>query len=215
VGLGLATEQYGARFFGNDSRPGGVLATDRKLDSKTAQRIKASWQAAHSGLQNSHRVAVLEQGLTWQQIGLAPEDAQFLETRKFQTNEIARLFRVPPHMIGDLDRATFSNIEHQSLSFVIYTLLPWLVKWEQSVYRDLLSEKERLRYQAKLSVAGLLRGDAQTRAMALATMRQNGVINADEWRVFEEMNPIQDGSGQIYLVNGNMVLPGSTSGGTE
>jgi HK97 family phage portal protein len=211
VGLALATEEFGARWFGNGSRPSGVLTKETPWKDKAAiQRVRESWQASHGGLETSHRVAILEEGLKWQQIGIPPEDAQFLETRKFQRSEIASLFRVPPHMIGDLEKATFSNIEHQSLSFVVHTMRPWLVRWEQGLDRALLTEKERREYYVRFSVDGLLRGDAKSRAEANAIKRQNGVINADEWREQEDMNPIEDGSGKFYLVNGNMVKPGAT-----
>lgn len=203
IGLTLATERYGATFFGNDSRPGGVLKHPGKLTPNAAQNLKQSWEQAHQGLEQRHRVAVLEEGMEWQQIGIPPEDAQFLETRRFQVAEIARWFRVPPHLVGDVERSTSwgTGIEQQSIGFVVYTLRPWLVRFEQAIKRDLLTATQRERWFAEFLVDGLLRGDALTRARALAVQRQNGIINADEWREIENMNPLPDGQGKVYLVN--------------
>jgi len=151
-------------------------------------------------------VAVLEEGLKYHEIGLSPEASQFLQTRKYQLNEICRIFRVPPHMVGDLERATFSNIEHQSIEFVQYTIRPWLVRWEQAVFQRLLNEQERMLYYVKFNVDGLLRGDFSTRMQGYATARQNGWMSINEIRALEEMNPIPDEKGgNEYLVNGNMV----------
>lgn len=141
IGLAIATEEYGAKFFANGAAPGGVLEHPGAI--KDPQKVKESWNSAYQGSSNSHRVAVLEEGMKYQAIGISPEQAQFLETRKFQINEIARIFRVPPHMVGDLEKSSFSNIEQQSLEFVKYTLDPWVVRWEQSMYRVLLSESEK------------------------------------------------------------------------
>jgi len=210
IGLGLATEEYGARFFGNDSRPGGVLMHDKKLSEPSSRNLKESWEAAFGGLSNRHRVAILEEGVKWQQIGLPNEDSQFLETRKFQVTEIARIFRVPPHMIGDLERATFSNIEHQAIDFVVHTLRPWLVRIEQRINTDLIPVADQDAFFAEHLVDGLLRGDAMARAQALAIQRQNGVINADEWREIENRNPLPDGQGRMYLVLSNMMDPSQT-----
>lgn len=203
LGMAMAAEEYGARFFANDSRPGGVLEHPGHLSDEASERLRVSWEAS-SGLANSHRVRLLEEGMKWQQIGIPPEEAQFLETRKFQVAEIARLFRVPPHMIGDLDRATFSNIEHQSIEFVTHSIRPWLVRWEQAIDKTLLTDSERENYFVEFLVDGLLRGDITSRYTAYATGRQNGWLNADEIREFENMNPIPDGSGETYLINGNM-----------
>lgn len=209
VGLAMATEEYGARFFGNDSRPGGALRHPGKLSPEAAQRMKRGWEEAHSGLSNSHRVAVLEEGVEWQAIGIPPDDAQFLETRKYQVTEIARLFRVPPHMLADLDRATFSNIEHQSIEFVVYSLRPWLVRIEQSIKRDLMSGSERNEYFAEHLVDGLLRGDIASRYQAYSIGRQNGWLSADDVRNLENMNPLPGGAGKAYWMPVNMVEVGA------
>lgn len=206
VGLAMAAEEFGARFFGNDARPGVVLQHPGKLSDEAHKRLLASWESRHGGLDKSHRVAILEEGLKVEQIGIPPEDAQFLETRRFQVVEIARLFRIPPHMLADLERATFSNIEHQSLEFVIHTIRPWLVRWEQQIARSLLTATERKTYFAEFLVDGLLRGDIESRYRAYATARQWGWLSANDVRRLENMNPIE--GGDTYLVPLNMVPAG-------
>jgi HK97 family phage portal protein len=208
IGLSLAAEQYGARIFGSAGSVRGALKTEQRLTDDVAKRIKESWEASHKGLTNAHRVAVLEQGVSWQQIGVSPEDAQMLQTRKFQVNEIARAFRVPPHMIGDLERATFSNIEHQSIDFVTHTLMPWVVAWEQAIARDLLSIRSFRTHTVKFVVNGLLRGDVKSRFEAYAIGIQHGWYSPDDVRGFEDLNPLPDGVGDTYLRPLNMVPAG-------
>lgn len=205
IGLALATEEFGARFFSNGAHPGGIIEYPGTLKEEAYQRFKQSVQEAYGGLSKSHRLMILEQGLKYHQVGIPPEDSQYLETRKFQVNEIARIFRIPPHMIGDLERATFSNIEHQSIEFVVHTIRPWLVRWEQAIKRDLFLPGERNSYFAEFLVDGLLRGDIKSRYEAYAIGRQNGWLSADDIRELENMNPLPDGQGKIYLVNGNML----------
>lgn len=203
VGLSLATEEYGAKFFGNGARPGGVLEHPGIL--KDPEKLRESWNKVYQGTRNSHKVAVLEEGMKYHTIGIAPEDAQFLETRKYQVNEICRIFRVPPHLVGDLERATFSNIEHQSIEFVQHTIRPWLVRWEQAVSRSLLDEKERLLYFSRFNVDGLMRGDYKSRMEGYAIGRQNGWLSANDIRHLEDLPPIpKEQGGDAYLVNGNM-----------
>jgi HK97 family phage portal protein len=204
VGLSLATEEYGAKFFGNGARPGGVLEHPGVL--KDPEKLRESWNKVYQGTRNSHKVAVLEEGMKYHTIGIAPEDAQFLETRKYQLNEICRIFRVPPHLVGDLEHATFSNIEHQSIEFVQHTVRPWLVRWEQGISRSLLDEQERLIYFARFNVDGLLRGDYKSRMEGYAVGRQNGWLSANDIRRLEDMSliPTEQG-GDEYLVNGNMI----------
>lgn len=207
VGLALATEEYGARFFGNGARPGGVLEHPGAV--KDPEKLRESWNKVYQGAKNSNKVAVLEEGMKYHEIGLSPEASQFLETRKYQLNEICRIFRVPPHLVGDLERSTFSNIEHQSIDFVTHTIRPWLVRWEQAIYKSLLNEQERSLYYAKFNVDGLLRGDFATRTQGYATARQNGWMSVNEIRELEEMNPIPpEKGGDDYLVNGNMIGAG-------
>ena len=203
IGLAIATEEYGAKFFANGAAPGGVLEHPGTI--KDPQRVKDSWNAAYQGSANSHRVAVLEEGMKYQPIGISPEQAQFLETRKFQINEIARIFRVPPHMLADLEKSSFSNIEQQSLEFVKYTLDPWCIRWEQSMSRVLLSESEKPQEFIKFNVDGLLRGDYASRMTGYATARQNGWMSANDIRELENLDRIPaELGGDLYLINGAM-----------
>lgn len=203
VGMTLACEEYGASFFANGANPGGVLEHPGVL--KDPSKVRESWNSVYRGVSNAHKIAVLEEGMKYQQIGIPPEEAQFLETRKFQVNEIARLYRIPPHMVGDLDKSSFSNIEQQSLEFVKYTLDPWVIRWEQSLQRSLLLPGEKGKYFIKLNVDGLLRGDYQSRMNGYAVGRQNGWFSANDIREMENMNPIPDEEGgNLYLINGAM-----------
>ena len=203
VGMTLACEEYGASFFANGANPGGVLEHPGVL--KDPSKVRESWNSVYRGVNNAHKIAVLEEGMKYQQIGIPPEEAQFLETRKFQINEIARLYRIPPHMVGDLDKSSFSNIEQQSLEFVKYTLDPWVIRWEQSLQRSLLLPGEKGKYFIKLNVDGLLRGDYQSRMNGYAVGRQNGWFSANDIREMENMNRIPDEEGgNLYLVNGAM-----------
>jgi len=183
VGMTLACEEYGASFFANGANPGGVLEHPGVL--KDPSKVRESWNSVYRGVNNAHKIAVLEEGMKYQQIGIPPEEAQFLETRKFQINEIARLYRIPPHMVGDLDKSSFSNIEQQSLEFVKYTLDPWVIRWEQSLQRSLLLPGEKGKYFIKLNVDGLLRGDYQSRMNGYAVGRQNGWFSANDIREME------------------------------
>jgi len=204
VGMAIACEEYGAKFFANGAAPGGVLEHPGTI--KDPKKVKDSWNAAYGGTTNSHRVAVLEEGMKYTPISIAPEQAQFLETRKFQINEIARIFRVPPHMVGDLEKSSFSNIEQQSLEFVKYTLDPWVIRWEQSIARLLLNEKEKQNMFAKFNVDGLLRGDYVSRMNGYAIGRQNGWMSANDIRELEDLEPIPDEEGgNLYLINGAML----------
>lgn len=203
IGLSLAAEQFGAEFFGNGAHFGGIIEYPGKMSEEAYQRYKKDIREKYAGLGRQHQIMVLEQGLKYHQVTIPPEDAQFLETRKFQVTEIARIFRVPPHMLADLERATFSNIEHQSIEFVVHTIRPWLVRWEQSIFKKLLTPAEQKEYFAEFLVDGLLRGDIKSRYEAYSTARQNGWMSANDIREIENMNPI-DG-GDIYMVNGNMI----------
>ena len=212
VGMTLACEDYGSAFFANGARPGGVLEHPGVL--KDPSKLRESWQAVYGGTSNAGKVVVLEEGVKYTPITIPPEEAQFLETRKFQIDEIARLYRVPPHMIGDLERATFSNVEHQSLEFVKYTLNPWVVRWEQSLQKALLSPSEQKRFFIRFNMDGLLRGDYQSRMQGYATGIQNGFFSPNDVRELEEMNPIPDEKGgNRYMCNGNMIDIGSIRNG--
>ena len=203
IGLAIATEEYGSKFFANGAQPSGVLEHPGTI--KDPQRVRDSWMSQFGGSANSNKIAVLEEGLKYTPISISPEQAQFLETRKFQINEIARIFRVPPHMVGDLEKSSFSNIEQQSLEFVKYTLEPWLVRWEQSIQRTLFSADEKKRYFVRFNVEGLLRGDYASRMNGYAVGRQNGWMSANDIRELENLDriPAEEG-GELYLINGNM-----------
>lgn len=204
IGMAIACEEYGAKFFANGAAPGGVLEHPGTI--KDPQRVRESWQSTFGGSGNANKIAVLEEGMKYTPIGISPEQAQFLETRKFQINEIARIFRVPPHMVGDLEKSSFSNIEQQSLEFVKYTLDPWVIRWEQSIQRSLLSNDEKAMYFVKFNLEGLLRGDYQSRMNGYAIGRQNGWMSANDIRELENLDriPAEDG-GDLYLINGNML----------
>jgi len=210
IGLSLATEEFGARFFGNGAKPGGVLEHPNKLGAGAQENLRKSWNEMHQGLSNQHRIAILEEGMKYHQVGIPPDDAQFLETRKFQRSEIASFFHIPPHMIGDLERATFSNIEHQGIEFVVYTMRPWFVRWEQVISKKLLWPDERKDYFAEFLVEGLLRGDVESRYKAYSVGRQWGWLSANDVRELENMDPLPDDQGNIYYVPMNM-LPAGTA----
>ena len=210
IGMAIACEEYGAKFFANGAAPSGVLEHPGTV--KDPSRLRDTWQGQFGGSSNSHKVAVLEEGMKYTPISISPEQAQFLQTRKFQINEIARIFRVPPHMVGDLEKSSFSNIEQQSLEFVKYTLDPWVIRWEQALSRALLDPGEKLTHFFRFNVEGLLRGDYQSRMGGYATARQNGWMSANDIRALEDMDliPKEDG-GDLFVINGNM-LPISMAG---
>lgn len=205
LGLTMAAEEYGARFFSNNSTPGGMIEHPGQLSLDAQNRLKTQIESQTRGLSNAHRLLFLEEGMKWHQVGLNPQDSQFLETRKFQVGEIARLFRVPPHMIGDVEKSTSwgTGIEQQNLGFITYSLRSWLVRWEQEMNKTLLTEAERRQYFVEFLVDGLLRGDAKTRYSNYHTARQDGWLSGNDIRELENMNPAPGLDG--YLVNGNMI----------
>jgi len=211
IGLGMAAEEFGARFFGNASRPAGYLKIPAGVKTGDAKEVLRSWNDSNQGLNNAARTALLMSGAEWQKIGLTNDEAQFLETRKFQVTEIARMFRVPPHMVADLERATFSNIEHQALQYVVHTLRPWLVRIEQELKRKLFAGTDLM---AEFSVQGLLRGDIKARSEYYVRGRQWGWLSANDIREMENQNPIE--GGDLYLTPSNMQdaakLDGNQSG---
>ena len=203
IGLAIAAEEYGSKFYANGAAPSGVLEHPGTL--KDPSKVRDSWSQTFGGSANSHKVAVLEEGMKYTPISISPNEAQFLETRKFQIDEIARIFRVPPHMVGDLEKSSFSNIEQQSLEFVKYTLDPWVSRWEQNMARSLLTAEEKQNYFIKFNVDGLLRGDYQSRMNGYATTRQNGWMSANDIRELENLDRIPaELGGDLYLINGNM-----------
>ncbi|MEA5067815.1 MAG: phage portal protein, partial [Christensenellaceae bacterium] len=204
IGLGIAAEEYGSKFFANGATPAGVLTHPNTV--KNPKALRESWNAAYGGSANANRVAILEEGLRFERISMPNNEAQFLETRKFQVSEICRIFRVPPHLVGDLEHATFSNIEHQSISFGVHTIRPWLVRIEQSMNRALFSEKEKGRFFVRVNMDGLMRGAYKERMEGYAIARQNGWMSANDIRDLENLNPLSDADGgNAYLVNGNMI----------
>ena len=204
IGLAMAAEEYGSKFFANGAAPSGVLETPTLI--KDITKLRDSWNEAYGGSNNAHKVAVLEQGVTFKPISMSPQDSQLLETRKYQLDEIARIFRIPPHMIGDLEKSSFNNIENMSREFVTYTLGPWMARWEQSLARALLFPTEKGKMFIRFNVDGLLRGDYKSRMEGYAIGRQNGWMSANDIRELENLDLIPtDAGGDLYLVNGNMM----------
>ena len=202
LGTTLAVEKYGSSFFKNGAQPAGVLEHPGVL--KDPQKIRDNWMNAYGGAGNAHKVAVLEEGMAYKPISLPPEDSQFLSTREFGVEEICRIFRVPPHMVQDLKRATFNNIEHQSIDFVMHTIMPWLVRIEQAIIKDVLIEEEQDQYFPKFNVDGLMRGDYQSRMNGYAVGFSNGFLSPNDIRRLENMDliPAEQG-GDDYYLNGS------------
>ena len=204
IGLGIASEEYGSKFFSNGARPSGILTHPNTV--KNPKALRESWNSAYGGSSNSNRVAILEEGMKFEPIAIPNNEAQFLETRKFQVDEICRIFRIPPQLVGNLEHATFSNIEHQSIDFAVHTIRPWLVRIEQAMNRALLSDQEKGRFFVQFNIDGLMRGDYKSRMEGYAIGRQNGWLSANDIRALENQNPIPaDQGGDAYLVNGNMI----------
>ena len=205
IGVSLATADFVERFYAQGMNIGGVLEHPEALSDTAYKRLQAWIDEKGIGMANSWRPLILEEGMKYSRIPMPLADAQFIETKKLSRDEICGLFRVPPHMVGNLDRATFSNIEHQGIEFVKYALMPYITKFEQTANWKLLTPKERAEgYYVKVNANALMRGDYKSRQEGLAIQRQNGTISADEWRELEDMNPIEDGTGSEYLVNSAM-----------
>ncbi|CAI0853720.1 phage portal protein [Serratia fonticola] len=209
IGLGMATEEHGARLFGNGAVTSGVLQTDQVLTDDAFNRLKNDFETNHQGLSNAHKPMILEMGLKWQQISLSSEDAQFLETRKFQLEEICRIFRVPLHMVQNTDRATFNNIENLGIGFINYSLVPYLTRIEQRINIGLVKPSAQGRFYAKFNAGALLRGDMKSRFEAYATGINWGIYSPNECRELEELNPRD--AGDIYLTPMNMTTKPSES----
>ena len=206
IGLTIAAEEFGSAFFGNGATPSGVLEVPGETKAENLVGLRDAWDAIHKGANNSHNIAILTDGAKYHQISIPPEQAQFLETRKFQLNEIARIFRVPPHMIGDLERSTYSNVEQQSLEFVKYCLNPWITRWEQAMWQCLILLSEQDTHYVKFNLDGLMRGDYETRMRGYSIGIQNGFMCPNDIRRLENMNEIPEEEGGFnYMVNGNMV----------
>ncbi|WP_127958078.1 phage portal protein [Serratia microhaemolytica] len=210
IGLGIATEEHGARLFGNGAVTSGLLQTDQTLTDEAFNRLKSDFETRHQGLSNAHKPMILEMGLKWQQISLSAEDAQFLETRKFQLEEICRIFRVPLHMVQNTDRATFNNIENLGIGFINYSLVPYLTRIEQRINIGLVKPSAQGRFYAKFNAGALLRGDMKSRFDAYATGINWGIYSPNECRELEELNPRN--GGDIYLTPMNMTTKPNESG---
>jgi HK97 family phage portal protein len=209
--VAYATQEYAGRFYRNDATPGVVLKHPGKLSKEAAERLKDNWNNVYSGVGNTRRTALLEEGMAIERLTLSADDSQFLETRQFQRSEIAGLFRVPPHMIGDLSRATFSNIEQQGLEFLSYCILPWITRWEQSIVRDLVTAPNI--YFPKLSPEAILRADLKSRYDSYAIGRNWGWLSVNDIRRIEDLNPIDNGD--VYLQPLNMTQAGDPPSGAS
>lgn len=210
LGLTMAAEEMAAAFFGNDATPGGVLEHPAKLGDKAYERLKSQWKERHGGPRNKGRFAVFEEGMQWKSIGMPLKDAQFIEHRKFQITEIARIFDLPPHKLKDLEKATFSNIEQQDTDFLVDSMGPRFVRIEQRLNTELLSSEELDRgYVFKFRLQGRLRGDQAARGAWYALGRQWGWFSADDVRDLEDMNPLPDGKGKDYMTPLNMIMAGT------
>lgn len=204
IGVGLATERYGAALFGNGASPRLAIKHPAKLGKEAAENLRNSWREVYEGLENAHKTAILEENMSIEKLGFPPEEAQFLETRKFNVNEFARWYRLPPHVLGDLERSTNNNIEHQGLELVVYSLMPWLVRWEKALNRQLLTEEERADgWYFKFNVMALVRGDAKTRAEFYNKLFPMALLNRNEIRELEDMDPIEGGD-TYYLATNNL-----------
>lgn len=202
LGVSLEAEKYAGSFFGNGATPGGVLQHPGVLGDKALEHLRRTWNEMHQGSMNAHKPAILEEDMKWEQIGIEPEKAMMIATRQFQVEDIARWFRMPPHKIQHLLRSTFSNIEHQSMEYVVDTLMPWTVRWEQEAKRKLFPKEPDI--FAEHLFAALLRGDSKQRAEFYNKMFQVSALNPDEIRELENMNPLPDGAGKKYYVMSNM-----------
>lgn len=206
IGLGLAAQEFGARLFSNNSVLGGLVEHPGKFkDQDTLNRLKNQIEEHHRGLTKAHRILFLEEGMKWHQTAVAPEDAQFLETRKFQVAEVARIYRMPLTLLQENDKAaTYASVEQFMLSFIVHTMRPWLVRWEQGIWSSLFFEDEKGTHYAEFLVDGLLRGDITSRYAAYSTGIINGFLSPDEVRSFENLNPRPDGKGGEFLRPMNM-----------
>lgn len=211
IGLGMACVEYGASFFGNGASLSGVLEHPSKLSKEASERLINSWNSKYQGSSNAGKTAVLEEGLKYKAISMPPDQAQFIATRKFSVEDVARIFRVPQHMIQNLDNATYSNIEQQSIDYVVHSLTPWLVQFEQEINTKLFRENEKSDHYVKFNTNGLLRGDQKSRGDYYQTLWNIGAISIDEIRGFEDMNKLPNGQGEKHFIPLNFTELGSTN----
>lgn len=203
LGSAIAVDRYGSDFFAHNAQPVGVLEHPGTL--KNPSKIRQNWMDTYGGVGNSHKVAVLEEGMSYKPITLPPEDSQFLSTKEFTVEEICRIFRVPPHLVQDLKRSTFNNIEHQGISFVTYTLMPWLSRIERAIKKDCLLPEEKKEMYCKFNASALLRGDYGSRMDGYVKAISNGIMNIDEVRAKEDLPPMDEEGGEFHMINGSYV----------
>ena len=204
IGSSIAVEKYGSKFFEHGAQPMGVLEHPTVI--KDPAKIRENFMDTYGGVQNQFKVAVLEEGMTYKPISLPPEDSQFLSTKEFSVEEICRIFRVPPHLVQDLKRSTYNNIEHQGINFVQYTLRPWLTRIEKAIVKDVLYGDEKLEYYPKFNVEGLLRGDFASRMEGYTKLLSNGIMTVNEIRAKEDLPPIsEEEGGNTHIVPGSMI----------
>lgn len=201
IGLAMSAEEHAARFFSNNASPGGVLSTAKKMEEPAKKRLKKSWEEMHAGSRNANRVAVLEDGMTWTQVGVDAKDAQFIEQRQFQIREIARMFDLPPHKLMDMAQATFSNIEHQSLEFVMDAIRPRVIRWEEALERDLLLESDEAKYCISFDMDALIRGDSTARGAFYKDMFNVGAYSPNDILRREGQNTYDGGDERFIPVN--------------
>ncbi len=213
IALGLSTEEHGSRLFTNGAVASGVLQTEQTLTDEAFARLKAQFQGEHMGVANAYRPMILEMGLDWKPISLNAEDSQFLETRKMQRDEICAIFRVPPHLVANLDKATFNNVENLGLSFVNYALVPYLTRIENRIRVGLLNDKDRASHYAKFNAGALLRGDLKGRYESYGLGINWGILSPNDCRELEDLNP-RDG-GDIYLTPLNMTTHPEAANGNQ
>jgi len=209
IGLAIAAQRYGASFFGNSAQPNGALKVPHVLEKPAADALRAQWDQKFKGSENAHKLAIFDGGMEWVQTGMNNTDAQYLEARKFQNQQIYSIFRMPAHKAGDLTRSTNNNIEHQALEYVTDCLMTELVRWEQTLKRDLLTKEEQKTYFFEFLPDALLRGDFASRMAGYAIARNWGIFSADDIRERENLNHLPDKKGQIYLQPLNMVEAGT------
>ena len=197
IALSNAAEKNGSRFFHNSAMPSGILSHPGKLKPEARSNIKQSWNSAHGG-GKQHSVALLEEGLSWTALSVSPDEAQFIETRKYQAEEIARLFNVPPHLLMLLDRSTFSNVTEQNRSFATNCIRPWAIRWEQAIRKSILERFTPDGTFVEFEMNELLRPDTIARAQANQILLQNGALSIDEWRTKENLNPLDDPAGSVH-----------------
>jgi len=206
IGLGMAAEEYDARYFGSGTHPSIIVEHPGRLSPEGYANLENALTDSYSGLGKAHRLMLLEDGMKASPIAIKPEDAQLLETRKFQVNEIARLFHIPPHMIADVEKTTSwgTGIEELNIGFITHTMRPWFVLWEEELCRALLLDREQEEYFFEFDLSQLLRGDTLKQMQAWVMAKRNGIFNADEIRGWANLNPIPDGLGKEYIVEKNM-----------